>query len=162
MALVGKPYMLGQTKKDTQLRYEWSEYRLLIWMFEPHHNLLSNVRVDIRKYVVSWLKHSRGSIRPVPGPKLGSALSPWVIVFALIDGLQRGFNLENVDLRTYFFSMVERLTRDLDEMRTNVEKLEQEKQQTLNELNQRVAQLQTQLPDPKSTMEVGTVKRFLI
>ena len=34
-------------------------------MFEPRHNILSNVRADIRKYVVSWLKHSRGSNRPV-------------------------------------------------------------------------------------------------
>ena len=29
-------------------------------MFEPFHNILSNVRADIRKYVVSWLKHSIG------------------------------------------------------------------------------------------------------
>ena len=33
------------------------------------HNILSNVGADIiRKYVVSWLKHSRGSNRPVTGP----------------------------------------------------------------------------------------------
>ena len=37
-------------------------------MFEPRHNILSNVRGDIRKYVVSWLKHSHESNRPVPGP----------------------------------------------------------------------------------------------
>ena len=39
-------------------------------MFEPRHNILSNVRTDIRKYVVSWLKHSRESNRPLPGPHL--------------------------------------------------------------------------------------------
>ena len=27
-------------------------------MFEPRHIILSNVRADIRNYVVSWLKHS--------------------------------------------------------------------------------------------------------
>ena len=37
-------------------------------MFEPCHNILSNVRADIRKYVVSWLKRSHESDRPVPGP----------------------------------------------------------------------------------------------
>ena len=37
-------------------------------MFEPRHNILSDVRADIRKYVVSWLKHSRESNRSVPGP----------------------------------------------------------------------------------------------
>ena len=30
-------------------------------MFEPRHNILSNVRADVRHYVVSWLKHSRES-----------------------------------------------------------------------------------------------------
>ena len=34
------------------------------------HNILSNVRSDIRKYVVSWLKHSGESTKPVPGPIL--------------------------------------------------------------------------------------------
>ena len=37
-------------------------------VFEPRHNILSNVRADIRKLVVSWLKHSRESDRAVPGP----------------------------------------------------------------------------------------------
>ena len=37
-------------------------------MFEPRHNILSNVRTNVRKYVVTWLKHSRESNRPVPGP----------------------------------------------------------------------------------------------
>ena len=37
-------------------------------MFEPRHNILSNVRADIRKYVVSWLKLLRASNGPVPGP----------------------------------------------------------------------------------------------
>ena len=37
-------------------------------MFQPRHSILSNVRAGIRKYVVSWLKHSRESDRPVPGP----------------------------------------------------------------------------------------------
>ena len=36
-------------------------------MFEPRHNIRSNVRADIPKYV-SWLKHSRESNRPAPGP----------------------------------------------------------------------------------------------
>ena len=40
------------------------------WMFEPRHNILSNVRTDIGKNVVSWLEHSRESNRPVPGPLL--------------------------------------------------------------------------------------------
>ena len=37
-------------------------------MFEPRHNILSNVRADIRKYVASWLEHPRESNRPVLGP----------------------------------------------------------------------------------------------
>ena len=37
-------------------------------MFEPCHNILSNVRANIRNYVVSSLKHSRESNRPVAGP----------------------------------------------------------------------------------------------
>ena len=37
-------------------------------MFEPRHNIVSNVRADIRNYVVSWLKHSRESKSPVLGP----------------------------------------------------------------------------------------------
>ena len=39
-------------------------------MFEPRHNIVSNVRADIRKYAVSWFEHSRESNRPVPGPLL--------------------------------------------------------------------------------------------
>ena len=35
-------------------------------MFEPRHNILSNVRADNRKYVVTWLKHSRESNRRYP------------------------------------------------------------------------------------------------
>ena len=37
-------------------------------MLEPRHNILSNFLADIRKYVVTWLKHLRESIRPVAGP----------------------------------------------------------------------------------------------
>ena len=33
------------------------------------HTVLRNVRAHIRKYVVSWLKHSRESNRPLLGPK---------------------------------------------------------------------------------------------
>ena len=36
-------------------------------MFEPRQNILADVRVDIRKYVVSWLKHSCEINRPVHG-----------------------------------------------------------------------------------------------
>ena len=46
-------------------------------MFEPRHNILSNVPADIRQYVVSWLKHSRESNRPVLGPKMLSIISLW-------------------------------------------------------------------------------------
>ena len=35
-------------------------------MFEPRHNILSNVRTNVRKYVVTWLKHSRDSNRRYP------------------------------------------------------------------------------------------------
>ena len=35
-------------------------------MLEPRHNILSNVLADIRKYVVSWLKHSRLVISRYP------------------------------------------------------------------------------------------------
>ena len=28
--------------------------------FAPRHNILSNVRTNVRKYIVTWLEHSRG------------------------------------------------------------------------------------------------------
>ena len=31
-------------------------------MFEPRHKILSNVRTNVRKYVVTWLERLRGSI----------------------------------------------------------------------------------------------------
>ena len=43
-------------------------------LFEQRHNILSNVRADIRKYVVSWLKHWRERNRPLPAPKFGCGL----------------------------------------------------------------------------------------
>ena len=48
----------------------WSGYRLLLsrWMFEPRHNILSNVRTNVQKYVVTSLEYSRENKRPVPGP----------------------------------------------------------------------------------------------
>ena len=48
----------------------WSGYRLLLLReCSSHcHNVLSNVRTNVRKYVVTWLKHSRECNRPVPGP----------------------------------------------------------------------------------------------
>ena len=39
-------------------------------MFEPRHNILSNVRANVRKYVATWFEHSPESNRPVPGPIL--------------------------------------------------------------------------------------------
>ena len=39
-------------------------------MFEPRHNIHSNVRKNVGKYVVTWLEYSRESNRPVPGPLL--------------------------------------------------------------------------------------------
>ena len=36
--------------------------------FKPRHNLLSNVRTNVRKYAVTWLEHSRESNMPEPGP----------------------------------------------------------------------------------------------
>ena len=63
--------------EDTKLRQEWSGNRPITFtrMFEPRHNILSNVRADIRMYVVSWLEHLRKSITPVPGPELRIAPS---------------------------------------------------------------------------------------
>ena len=44
----------------------WFEYRPITFtrMFEPRHNILSNVRTNFRKYAVSWLEHLRESDRP--------------------------------------------------------------------------------------------------
>ena len=42
----------------------------LLPSFEPRHNLHSDVRTNVRKYVVTWLEHSCESNRPVPGPHL--------------------------------------------------------------------------------------------
>ena len=39
-------------------------------MFEPRHNILSNVRTNVRKYVMTWLERLRESNRPLPGPLL--------------------------------------------------------------------------------------------
>ena len=35
-------------------------------MFEPRHNILSNIRTNVRKYVVTWLEHSRESNKLYP------------------------------------------------------------------------------------------------
>ena len=40
---------------------------LFTQMFVPRHNILSYVRADIQKYVVTCLKHSDESNRPIPG-----------------------------------------------------------------------------------------------
>ena len=50
---------------------------------------------DIRKYVVSWLKHSRESSRSVPGPKPRSV---FVTYLFLADAQQPFFGLLNVGL----------------------------------------------------------------
>ena len=45
---------------NTELRYKsgtGTAYLRSGRMFEPRHNILSNVRAAIRKYVVTWLKH---------------------------------------------------------------------------------------------------------
>ena len=42
--------------------------RPITFMFEPRHNKLSDVRTNVRTYVVTWFEHSRESDRPVPGP----------------------------------------------------------------------------------------------
>ena len=41
--------------------FHWSEYRPITFtrMFELRHNILSNVRTNVRKYVATWLEHSR-------------------------------------------------------------------------------------------------------
>ena len=44
-------------------------------MFEPRHNILSNNRPNVRKYVVTWLEHSRECNRAVPGPLLAELTS---------------------------------------------------------------------------------------
>ena len=48
---------------------EYLEYRPITFtrMFELRHNILSNVRADIGKYVVTWLKRSLESDRTLPG-----------------------------------------------------------------------------------------------
>ena len=52
----------------TKLRSEWSGYRPITFtrMFEPRHNVLSNIRTNVRKYVVTWLEHSREINRRYP------------------------------------------------------------------------------------------------
>ena len=39
----------------------WSRYRPLTStrMFEPRHNIFSNIRTNVRECVVTWLEHSR-------------------------------------------------------------------------------------------------------
>ena len=39
-------------------------------MFEPRHNILSNVRTNVQMYVVSWLEHSCESNRRYPDHSL--------------------------------------------------------------------------------------------
>ena len=39
-------------------------------MFEPRYNILLNVRTNVRKYVVTWIEHSRESNRPALEPLL--------------------------------------------------------------------------------------------
>ena len=49
--------------------------------FEPSHDILSNVRADIRKYVVSWLKPLRESNRPVAGSTCGYSRTDMLISY---------------------------------------------------------------------------------
>ena len=39
-------------------------------MFEQRHNILSNIRTNVRKYVVTWLEHYSREVMTVPGPIL--------------------------------------------------------------------------------------------
>ena len=64
-------------------------------MFEPRHNILSNVRVDIRMYVVSWLKYLRESTRPVFGP---IRWNPLKMDLSIIEELKKN-PLENYKLQ---------------------------------------------------------------
>ena len=66
------PAMVRYLNRPVYTPLYWSGYRLLLsrWMFEPRHNIISNVRTNVRKYVVTWLERSRESNRPVFGPFL--------------------------------------------------------------------------------------------
>ena len=62
-----KTFPLNFTKGEN--RTHWSRYRPITFkpMFEPRHNILLNVRANVRKYVVTWLEHSPESNRSAPG-----------------------------------------------------------------------------------------------
>ena len=55
-------------KRETRKLLFWSGYRPITFtrMFEPRHNILSDVRTNFRKYVVTWLEHSRENNRRYP------------------------------------------------------------------------------------------------
>ena len=53
-------------------------------MFEPRHNILSNVRTNVRRYVVTWLEHSRECNRPVHGPLLAELSINFVFSLQMI------------------------------------------------------------------------------
>ena len=66
---------------EASLQHKWDIIRssvecgastglLLSREYSSHDNILSNVRTNVRKYAVTWLKHSRESNRPLPGPKI--------------------------------------------------------------------------------------------
>ena len=54
-------------QSDLDAKKYWSAYRSIIFtrMFEPRHNILSNVRTNVRKYILACLEHSRESNSPV-------------------------------------------------------------------------------------------------
>ena len=67
-----QPIRLGHANatgsNSTCHRFYWSRYRPITFtrMFEPRHNIISNVR----KYIATWLEHSRESNRPLLRPLL--------------------------------------------------------------------------------------------
>ena len=67
-------------------------------MFEPRHNILSNVRTNVGKYVVMWLKHSRESNRRYPDDSLKSFV---LVLISEVNFLQRCIKTEiNTDDET--------------------------------------------------------------
>ena len=67
-----------QTKLTRTLIHgqNWSGYRPITFtrLFKPRRNILSYVRANVRKYIVTWLEHPRESNRPVLGPLLAELI----------------------------------------------------------------------------------------
>ena len=95
---------MGVVHTAISFRPDTLAYITFTRIFEPRHNILSNVHTNVRKYVVTRLEHSRESDRRYPAHSWRSApAADWDKTFAFLSSgrchfLKRSpFDIENAN-----------------------------------------------------------------